>query len=68
MNHGSMHNWVKEMFNLCSVGKDATSKFVKQAPHRTKKDLDILLFMVLHYGMHYRIVLENMVKYLLREF
>ena len=66
--HGSINNRVKEMFNLCSVGRKDTSKFIKQAPHRTKKDIDVLLFMILHYGMHYRIVLENMVKYILREF
>ena len=37
MCHGSMHNRVKEMFNLCSVGRNATSKLIKQASHRTKK-------------------------------
>ena len=56
------------MFNLCSVGRKDTSKFIKQAPHRTKKDIDVLLFMILHYGMHYRIVLENMVKYIIIKF
>ena len=67
MCHGSIHNRVKKCFIFVLWAEILPQILLNNPLLEQKEDLDILLFMVLQYGIDYRKLFENIVKYLLRK-